>query len=83
MSDNHQHTPIDVYSERFIDPIMVRCSECGETLIGPTASLFEPEITAEFNNCPTHGAVDKDHRCPAFDGVLRDGFTGEIVPDAE
>jgi hypothetical protein len=33
--DNHQHTPVDVYSERFIDPIMVRCSECGETLIGP------------------------------------------------
>ena len=42
-----------------------------------------PEITAEFNNCPTHCAVDKDHRCSQFDGVLRDGFTGEIVPDAE
>ena len=47
--DNHQHTPMDVYSERFIDPIMVRCSECGETLIGPIPSLFEhkPEGPAD------------------------------------
>jgi hypothetical protein len=40
-----------------------------------------PVITIELSNCPTHGAVDADHRCPQFDGVLRDAWTGEVLPD--
>jgi hypothetical protein len=55
---NHQHTPIDVYSERFIDPIMVRCSECGETLIGPIASLFEPNPDEPADNVKHLGMTE-------------------------
>lgn len=39
-------------------------------------------ISAEINNCPIHGAVDKDHRCPEFDGVLRDAWTGDTLDDS-
>jgi hypothetical protein len=40
-----------------------------------------PVITIELSNCPTHGAVDFGHYCPEFDGVLRDAWTGEVLPD--
>lgn len=39
------------------------------------------DVSVVLNNCPTHGAVDKDHRCPEFDGVLRDAWTGDVIPD--
>lgn len=41
-----------------------------------------PEVTIELNNCPTHGAVNADHGCPEFDGVLRDAWTGDTLDDS-
>jgi hypothetical protein len=70
--ESHQHKPIDVYSERFIDPIMVRCSECGEILIGPIASLFEAK--------PEEPAADKVGMIPVSEivSVLRDAIAGKL-----
>jgi hypothetical protein len=56
--DDHQHTPIDVYSERFIDPIMVQCSSCGEILIGPVPSLFETEPEGPADNVKYLGMTE-------------------------
>ena len=39
------------------------------------------ELIVEINNCPTHGSVDKNHRCPQFDGILRDGWTGDVLSE--
>lgn len=48
-----------------------------DRLVG--ASSDEPKLIAEINNCPSHGAVNADHRCPEFDGILRDAWTGEPI----
>lgn len=85
----HQHTPIQFYSDAHEKPVLTKCSECGETLDVSAALLEEQygdkplEATVELNNCPTHGAVNKSHRCPDFDSVLRDAWTGEIIPGAD
>lgn len=84
----HEHTPIHFYSDAHEKPMLTKCSECGETLDVSAALLEEqfgdkqPDISLEMNTCPTHGAVNRDHRCSAFDGVLRDAWTGEVVLDA-
>jgi len=39
--DDHQHIPIDVYSERFIDPIMVRCGFALITASAPKSRLTD------------------------------------------
>lgn len=86
IQDMHEHTPIHFYSDALEKPMLTKCSECGETL-DVSAVLLEgqfgqqPDISIEMNTCPTHGDVDRDHRCPAFDGVLRDAWTGEVVLD--
>lgn len=83
----HQHNPIEFYSDAEDDPLFVKCADCGEVL-DVSRPLLEslynrpPEVSVELNSCPTHGAVDKDHRCPEFDGVLRDAWTGDTLDDS-
>ena len=31
-TEKHKHTPMEFYSDAFDKPILVQCSECGETL---------------------------------------------------
>lgn len=31
-SQNHQHTPVEFYSDAFTEPLLAKCGECGETL---------------------------------------------------
>lgn len=38
----HQHSPIEFYSDAFEKPILVKCSECGDTL-DVSADLLETQ----------------------------------------
>lgn len=61
-------------------PIVITLREKAEHV---SARKGPPEITAEINTCPTHGAVDKSHRCPDLDGVLRDAWSGKAALDVQ